>query len=145
MDGGEKEVKYELTNETKLLNLTMRKVVLHRIRAAKSFPDVRKSTLGGWIEKESNLSQNGNSWIADNAMVFGDAVVCDDAIVRENAVVYDDATVKEDASVRGNAVVSGNSIIEGRAHISGDAWICGCSVISGDTEITEGTIKGKKE
>lgn len=25
------------------------------------------------------------------------------------------------------------------------AWICGCSVISIDTEITEGTIKGKKE
>lgn len=49
--------KYELTNET----ITLKNgVVLHRIRALKSFGVVvTKGDLGGWIEKEDNLSHNG--------------------------------------------------------------------------------------
>lgn len=33
---------------------------LYRIRALKNFNDVRIGDIGGYIEKESNLSQNGN-------------------------------------------------------------------------------------
>ena len=50
------ENKYELTDETFWL-LTHK---LHRIKALKDFGDVKKGDLGGWIEKESNLSQDGN-------------------------------------------------------------------------------------
>lgn len=45
--------KYELTNETKIFN----GVELHRIKALKDFGDVKKGDLGGWLEKEENLSQ----------------------------------------------------------------------------------------
>lgn len=59
--------KYELTNETKRLGDR----TLYRIKAIRDFGDVKTGELGGWIEKESNLSQEGNSWIYRNAKVWG--------------------------------------------------------------------------
>ena len=47
--------KYKLTKRTKLLDGH----ILHRIQALKNFGDVKKGDLGGWIEKEGNLSHNG--------------------------------------------------------------------------------------
>ncbi len=42
---------------------------LFRIRALNDIPKykVTAGDLGGYIEKESNLSQEGNCWIGDNA------------------------------------------------------------------------------
>ena len=66
-------------------------VTLRRIRAAVEFKlkcgiVIAKGELGGWIEKESNLS--GNAWVFGNARVYGNAEVYDDA------EVYGDAEVK---------------------------------------------------
>ena len=81
--------KYEFTGEVKVaLGVT-----LHRIRAAVSFGIVVKGELGGWIEKEDNLSQNGNAWVYGNAKVFGDAKVCGNAKVCGDAEVYGNAWV----------------------------------------------------
>lgn len=55
--------KYKLTDET----TTVRNVVLCRIRALKDFGDVKAGELGGYIEKEENLSQEGNAKVSDNA------------------------------------------------------------------------------
>ena len=48
--------KYELTDDTIEIN----SVTLYRIRALKSFSDVKKSDLGGYVRKLGNLSQSGN-------------------------------------------------------------------------------------
>ena len=50
--------KYEFTGETR--NWVGR--TLHRIRAVRDFGDVKAGDLGGWIETESNLSNDGNAW-----------------------------------------------------------------------------------
>lgn len=52
-------------------------ITLHRIRALRDIPSVKVKSgdLGGWIEKESNLTQFGDAWVADNAIVYGDAMV----------------------------------------------------------------------
>ena len=63
--------KYELTSETKVID----GVELHRIKALKSFGNIKKGELGGWIESEKNLSQCGDAWVCDNARVGGDAKV----------------------------------------------------------------------
>ena len=82
--------KFEFTGETKIwFGHT-----LHRIRAIKKikldmFTTVKPGDLGGWLEKESNLSQDGNAW------VYGNAWVSDDARVYGNARVSDDAVVKK--------------------------------------------------
>lgn len=88
--------KYELTSETKVfLGKT-----LYRIKALVQFGNVNAGDLGGWIEKEENLSQYGNAWVSGNAEVSG------------NARVY------------GNAVVYGNAEVSGNARVSGNAEVC---------------------
>lgn len=59
--------KYEFTGEIKKwIGRT-----LHRIRAVRDFGDVKAGDLGGWIEKESNLSHDGDAWVYGNAWVSG--------------------------------------------------------------------------
>ena len=67
--------KYEFTGETKQVELSFRTVTLHRIKAVAEFGIVKVGDLGGWIEKEENLSHDGNAWVYGNAEVCGDAKV----------------------------------------------------------------------
>lgn len=46
--------KYEITRETKVID----GVELHRIKALKSFGNVKKGDLGGWIESEKTIAHN---------------------------------------------------------------------------------------
>ena len=48
---------------------------LCRIRALRDFGDVHAGDVGGYIECERNLSQDGNAWVYDDARVCGDAWV----------------------------------------------------------------------
>lgn len=61
--------KYELTGDCKAF--LGRK--LFRIRALISFGNVGAGDVGGYVEKEENLSQNGNAKVCGNAKVYGDA------------------------------------------------------------------------
>ena len=79
--------KYEFTGETKEIRLLFRTATLHRIRATVAFGIVEVGDLGGWIEKEENLSHEGKAWVC------GDAKVCGDAEVWGNAKVCGDAKV----------------------------------------------------
>ena len=67
--------KFEFTGETKTISLFFRTATLHRIRAVAEFGLVKIGDLGGWIEKEENLSHEGNAWVCDNAKVWGNAKV----------------------------------------------------------------------
>nr|UWG04512.1 MAG: transferase hexapeptide protein [Bacteriophage sp.] len=73
--------KYEFTGETKQINLLFRTATLHRIRAVVEFGLVKIGDLGGWIEKEENLSHDGKAWVCGDAKVWGNAKVCGDAEV----------------------------------------------------------------
>ena len=142
--------KYELTSETKVIN----GVELHRIKALESFGRVEKGELGGWIESEKNLSQDGDAWVFDNATVGGDATVYGDATVCGNARVYGDATVSGYAFISGNATVGGNATVSGNADFivfknwwssgryftwtrSNNKWKVGCFYGSGEELIAK--------
>lgn len=91
--------KYELTEETETL---ADGTVLHRIRAVMDFTLVDGTMiyagdLGGWIEKEDNLSHNGEAWVGDDAQVFEDARVYEKALVHDKAQVFGEARVYEEA------------------------------------------------
>lgn len=75
--------KYELTGETKEIGGK----ILHRIRALIDIPeyDVKAGDLGGWIEAEKNLSQNGAAWVTGEALVTGWARVMDSAWVMKSS------------------------------------------------------------
>ena len=85
--------KYEFTGETKRVELWNRTATLHRIKATVEFGFVKVGELGGWIEKEENLSHEGKAWVCGDAKVCGDAEVCGDAKVWGNAKVCGDAEV----------------------------------------------------
>lgn len=109
--------KYEFTGETKTVSFLFEDVTLHRIQAITSFASVVAGELGGWIEKEENLSHKGNAWVSENAAVYGDAVVSGNAWVSENAVVRENAEVSGNAMVRKNAVVSENAEVFSVRHV----------------------------
>ena len=113
--------KFMLSDEKKQIG----NVVLFRVKALINTKFFKKGELGGWIEKESNLSQNGNAWVSGNAQVYGNARVSG------NAQVYDDARVSGNAWVYDDARVSGNAWVSGNAHVSGDARVYKQKLIGG--------------
>jgi len=118
--------KFELTTES-ITNEAGKK--LFRIKALIDFGDVKAGELGGYVEKEENVSQADNAWVSGDAEVFGNARVCGDTKVYGNAEVFGNA------KVYGNAKVCGNARVCGNAWVSGDAWVCGNTLVSGDARV----------
>jgi carbonic anhydrase/acetyltransferase-like protein (isoleucine patch superfamily) len=123
--------KYKLTNET----IEHFGKTLYRIKALKSFGIVKKGELGGFIEKESNLSQDGDAWVYEKALVCGDAQVHGNALVCGDAQVYGNAQVCGDARVYGNAQVYENAQVYGDAQVWGDAQVHGNALVWGDAQV----------
>lgn len=139
--------KYELTNITR--NIYGSK--LHQIKALRDIGDIAKEgDLGGWIQGEHNLSQDGDCWIGQKAYVFDNARVSNNAYVYNYARVYsyawvvDNASVSDDAHVYGNAWIGKNARVYNNAQVYSDAsvshnahvchyaWIFGHALVGGD-------------
>lgn len=131
--------KYEFTNET----MNFDDYILHRIKR------LSDDKLGGWIEKEDNLSQDGNCWVDTNAKVYDDAriygnaqisgfaEVYGDACVYGNAKIYENAQICGVNEIYGNAKVFGNAIIYDFAEIFGNAKIYGNAIIRGNAQVCD--------
>ena len=109
-------------------------VKLFQIKCIKSFKYANEGDLGGYVEKEDNLSQSGNAWVSGDARVSGNAWVSGDARVSGDAWVSGDARVSGDACVYDNARVSGNAWVSGDARVSGDAWVSGDAKINNNNQ-----------
>ena len=114
------EKKYEILKDTKTSFLGRK---IYKIRALKDFADVKKGDIGGFVESENNLSQDGDCWIYENAKVSGFARVCGNTVVCGNARVSDNATIC------GNARVSDNARVFGNGRVFGNVTICGDDVV----------------
>jgi hypothetical protein len=108
----------------------------HKLTRVRRLAD---GTLGGYIESENNLSQQGSSFLDEQSRAYGQAQILDDAqlhgLARGSAklsgrgavygAIYGDAQVKDDAAVYGqvygNAVVEGSAIVHG--HVYGNARV----------------------
>lgn len=139
--------KYEFTGETKLVKVGNRdNIEVHRIRK------LIDGKIGGWIEKESNLSHNGDCWVDDNAIVCDNAEVSGDAWIRDNCIISgnakveyriqlcDNCTVSDNARLTGDSVVHGSLAVYENADVSlsndgmkTSARIHGNAIISGNS------------
>ncbi|HDL4191123.1 TPA: polymer-forming cytoskeletal protein [Mannheimia haemolytica] len=108
---------------------------LYRIKAITTFGTVFAGTLGGYIEKESNLKHLGNAWVYDNAKVYDSAEVYGNAKVYDSAEVYGNAEVWGSAEVYGNAKVWGNAEVWGSAEVYGNAEVWGSAKVWGNAEV----------
>ena len=130
--------KFELTTEF-ITNALGKK--LFRIKALVEFGSVKAGELGGYAEKEENISQDGNAWVSGDARVYGnawvsgDARVYGDAWVHGNAKVFGNAEVYGDTEVSGDAKVFGNAEVYGDAKVYGNAWVYGDAWVHGNAKV----------
>lgn len=117
-------MKYRLTENS----VTYRGKTLYQIEALKDFQikgdyplQIKKGELGGYIEKESNLSQTGNCWITEAVYVLDDARVENDALIDCQCVVRENSRVFGRAWLSDERIKTYQSDISGQAKIYGDA------------------------
>jgi len=134
--------------------VTGRHVDVYRIRALRSFPGVRKGTLGGYVQSEKNLSHHNNCWVkfpsvvCENAIVEGDVVVSGASVISDHASILGNARVHRaviggSSYVSGNAKISGGASLEGHCYVSNDAEVKGPVTMRGPVRVTaNATIRG---
>ena len=120
--------KYRFTGET----MEYDGIILHRIQALVDFFEVKAGDLGGWIEKEENLSQEGECWVYDESKALGDSKISGITFVSENSIIID-SEISEHAIVS-NSKVTSCSIVTGGTMVSG-------SKISGESYLNCHTIQ----
>lgn len=127
----EREKKYEITNIPH-----PKYPWLHRIRARMQVNEqVAPDDLGGFVESEHNLSQDGSCWIYDRAICCGEAVVENEARMFDDTLARDSALIKGDARLYDRAAAEGQCIIRcGEIKESGR--------VAGNAVISEGIIDG---
>lgn len=144
--------KYEFTDEKRIfLGHT-----LYLIRACRDIGHHKAGWIGGWIESEANLSQDGECWIVPGCIVMGDAQVTGDAVIGADSIVSECAKVSGKAIVFGSTVtdhagiydeayihnshVGGTSLIDGKANVR--TSIIECSNMHGETWIDSSQVIG---
>lgn len=113
---------------------------LYRIISLVDMAFVSKGEKGGYIEKKSNLSQEGNAWVGDRACVFGNAYISGDAYIFGYAQIYDDAQVYGYAKVYGSARVYGRAQVYGSTKVYDDAWIYGNAIVCCNAKVYHNTL-----
>ncbi|WP_281713783.1 hypothetical protein [Anaerotignum lactatifermentans] len=131
--GKEIPPKYELTSH--FIAFTDRKIF--RIKAVRSFGNIEKGTIGGYVESEKNLSHEGNCWVSDDAAVFEDAIVRENAVVSGNSWIRGHAIISGNASVKENAFVNNFAIVKDNANVTGKARILGNTRVIDNAYVTD--------
>lgn len=108
-----KEKYIELKDGRKLYQIR----ALREIQNERMIVSIKKGELGGYVESEKNLSQEGNSWISQSARVYENALVKDGSLVGNKVIVRGNAAIEDDAYVRAMSI--GKTIIEDNARIGG--------------------------
>lgn len=127
-------------------------IKLYRIQALKTFtkpggcnPVVHVGELGGYIEAEDNLSQDGNCWVFDKARVKDGGKVLDDAIVYDKSLISKNSIVGGRSIVGGHCFVTNQSVVidstlEGNVTVTGHSNIHSGSYLYGDIEVDKSDI-----
>lgn len=136
--------KYEFAASKKINGVQM-----NQIRALKSFGNVKKGDLGGWIQAENNLDWDDNCWVYGSGLVYGGGSVADNAKVEQfaevfgsasvggQAVISGEAEVFENSKVWGNCQIYGSAVVKGKAEIDGHCAVYGRAIISGTSYVTD--------
>lgn len=128
---------------------------MFQIQALRDIPryKVHAGDLGGLVQGETKLSQQGDCWVEQGAMVWHGAFVTGDAFLGRGAEAIDSARIEGEAqvfgasSIRGHAVISGSSriwgniIVSGKTRVSGNSVICGRETLSGDRVLHDHNVE----
>ena len=95
------EKHFKLTEET----IEWQGHTLHRIQATRNSYWADDGELGGFVESEDNL--RGESWVADEAKVWGSAYLLNRALASDNAQVFDKCIIMDMSQVAGDSRIHG--------------------------------------
>jgi hypothetical protein len=104
-----------------------------RIKALKSFSDVKRGELGGFVTHANNLSQSGDCWVYnnakmyDNSAIYDNSVMYDFSIMRDKAVMYDDSAMYNFSQMHNNSSMWGNSEMHDNSAMWDDSSMWGNS------------------
>lgn len=87
--------KYELTDIT--IEFEGRK--LYRIIALKDFFDVKKGDIGGYVQSEDNLSQEGDCWVYDQAKCMDNARMFDNSKIYDSSKMFDNSEMHDNSKM----------------------------------------------
>lgn len=105
-------------------------VKLYRIRALRDIDGLlEEGELGGYIQSNENLDQNGDCWVGDNAIVYENARIRDNALVLDESIIGGLTTVKDSVLIEGCNIIKGNIEISGDIVISGNNQVCWNGII----------------
>lgn len=129
-----------------------------RVQALVDIPlhNVRAGEMGGWIDKSSKLSDEGNSWVGnssfalDGSEVSGDALLSGAAVIsgtilQGNATVTGSARINVVPGVKRRSIVSHHSYVGGFARLSNTVVSWGARIedaaIISDSDIDGGICR----
>lgn len=140
--------KYTLTTEDMLVHERTGDV-LYRIRANRDIPrhNVKKGDLGGFISSINVLSQEGDCWVLEDAVVTGDSHISGNAIIYDNAVV-ENSTISDDVIVGDCEIrdsdITGTSCVIGHSTVLTSS-LSGSVTVDGRTIVRESKLLGSTE
>lgn len=96
---------------------------------------VKKGDVGGWLESESNLSQEGNCWVHKDSRVSGRSIVKDNATVSDASTIRGASYVEKNAEVKLGSVVVDSMLLDDVKLYSAAIYE---STLSGPVSVTAG-------
>ena len=99
----------------------------------------RMGELGGWLEYEGNLSQEGDCWVKEKGYVMGAARVSGDVEIGNGVEIGDSAKVMDKVVIGRGIGIGGNAIIRDSAEIRGASRIAvfGNAEVDGESKVLE--------
>ena len=137
------EKKYEILKDQ---SITLNGHTLYRIKLLKQISNMSPGTLGGFIESEDNLSQEGNCWVAEEAAVYGNAKVIENAWVGGSARIHGHSIIRENCFIAGSPLIisseiGGHSTVREEAIIE-DSSVQDYALVKGNAELHYAGVYG---
>jgi acetyltransferase-like isoleucine patch superfamily enzyme len=101
-----------------------------RPKALKDFSDIKKGDVGGYVQHYYNLSQKGNCWVYESAVVSRNGLITDNAKISDLVHITDNAKVTENAEVSGGTEICDDVIVTKNAFISNNTMLTGNKIIT---------------
>ena len=130
--------KYELVKSD---SIVLEGRTLYRIKALRAISEgIPSGILGGYIESEKNLSQDGDCFVCDTSRVYGNATVSENAIVRCSSEVADNAVISGNAIID-HSVVYDSSVVDGGA-FAHNSIIQESAIITDASSVYDSSVRG---
>lgn len=119
----------------------------YKVKALRDFGLVKAGDIGGYVQSEKNLSQEGDCWVfkdcfasenakvSDNAIVMNNSYISGNAKVYGNAIVMYNCNITDDVEIFDTAVVHDCATVRHNVKIYGDSEVGGLIILYGNVDI----------